>query len=267
MTSEEKQSLALFLDTAADSFRDGYRRNREQHLFTNEEKKLSASVPLPDSTPTGDSLEQIAAEIQSCTRCSLCKTRKKTVPGEGVQHPLVMVSGEGPGADEAASGRPFVGPAGQLLDRMLDSRGQIGLSRNTNCFIANTVKCRPPGNRDPLPEETAACAAFLERQITLLSPKIILCAGRISAHIMLKTEESMGKLRGKFFQFPIPNSQTPNSKLQIPLLATYHPSALLRNEDYKKPSWEDLQLLRSKLAELDPGYADTVRQWVKNGDA
>jgi DNA polymerase len=148
-----------------------------------------------------------------------------------------MVIGEGPGADEDAQGRPFVGRAGQLLDRMLDS---IGLSRNSSCFIANVVKCRPPENRDPLPGEITACAPFLERQIQLLRPEFILCAGRIAAQTLLKTNEPVGKLRGKFTQVSIGGAI-------IPLLATYHPSALLRNEELKRPAWEDLKLLRERL--------------------
>jgi len=150
-----------------------------------------------------------------------------------------MVIGEGPGADEDATGRPFVGRAGQLLDKMLQS---IGLSRNSNCFIANVVKCRPPGNRDPKPEELAACAHFLRRQIKLLNPKFILTAGRIAAQTLLDTGEPVGRLRGKFTDILA-------GEKAIPLLVTYHPSALLRNEDLKRPAWEDLKLLRARLGE------------------
>jgi DNA polymerase len=148
-----------------------------------------------------------------------------------------MVIGEGPGADEDVSGRPFVGRAGQLLDKMLAS---IGLSRENNCFIANVIKCRPPENRDPQPDETVACASFLARQIQLLQPRFILCAGRIAAHTLLNTSEPIGKLRGKFINFQAGGRE-------IPFLVTYHPSALLRNEDFKRPAWEDLKLLRSAL--------------------
>jgi DNA polymerase len=154
-----------------------------------------------------------------------------------VSQPLVMVIGEGPGADEDEQGRPFVGRAGKLLDQMLDA---INLSRNKNCFIANVIKCRPPNNRDPLPEETAACAHFLEQQINLLKPKFILIAGRVAAQSLLKTIEPIGKLRGKFTKFEAESGP-------IPLLVTYHPAALLRNEDYKRPAWEDLKLLRERL--------------------
>jgi DNA polymerase len=163
----------------------------------------------------------------------------------------VLVIGEGPGADEDRLGRPFVGNAGQLLDRML---GSVGLSREKNCFIANTVKCRPPGNRDPLPEEIAPCSRFLARQIRLLNPKLILCVGRVSAQALLKTNASIGSLRGSFTPYQVDDTQETGG-FTIPLLATYHPSALLRDESYKRPAWEDLKLLKQRLMELDAGYA------------
>ncbi|GHV75471.1 hypothetical protein AGMMS49942_02920 [Spirochaetia bacterium] len=217
------QSLARLLDTAEDYLRDGYRR---------------PTVP--------DSLFAVAAEVLRCTSCPLHSGRTQAVPGEGAPHPLVLVIGEGPGADEDRLGRPFVGKAGQLLDRMLAS---VGLSREKNCFIANMVKCRPPGNRDPLPEEMAPCSRFLTRQIRLLNPKLILCVGRISAQALLKTGASIGSLRGNFTSYQVDDTLT------IPLLATYHPSALLRDESYKRPAWEDLKLLKQRLMELDPDYA------------
>jgi DNA polymerase len=186
------------------------------------------------AVPTGDSLEAIAAEVLACSRCRLADTRKKAVPGQGVDAPLVMVIGEGPGAEEDAQGRPFVGPAGKLLDKMLAS---VGLDRDRNCFIANVVKCRPPGNRDPEPDERAACGAYLRRQIALLRPKAILCVGRVAAQALLGTTETIGRLRGRWMRFE-----------NLPLLATYHPSALLRDESLKRPAWEDLKLLREFLA-------------------
>jgi DNA polymerase len=124
--------------------------------------------------------------------------------------------------------------------------GAINLSRNTNCFIANVVKCRPPNNRDPYPEETIACAHFLERQITLLKPKFILIVGRIAMQSLLKTTEAIGKKRGKITELTI-------GDVTYPLLITYHPSAILRNIELKRPAWEDLKLLRSKLDELAGG--------------
>jgi DNA polymerase len=151
------------------------------------------------------------------------------------------VVGEGPGADEDLSGRPFVGKAGQLLDKMLAA---IGLYREKNCFIANVVKCRPPDNREPLPEEAAACLPFLTRQISILKPRVILCAGRTASQTLLETDAPLGSLRGHFTEYK-----------GIPLLPTYHPSALLRDESKKRPAWEDLKVLREKLSELDTNYA------------
>ena len=233
MTANEKLDTACFLDLAGDFLTSGYQSARQDYHFDDDAPQKTGNAEA------GDSLEQIAAEIRACRACPLWETRTNAAPGEGAQQPLLLVIGEGPGADEDAAGRPFVGRAGQLLDRMIDS---IGFSRNSNCFIANVVKCRPPDNRDPLPEETNACASFLERQINLLKPKYILCVGRIAAQTLLKTAEPIGKLRGEFKEFSIGGAL-------IPFLATYHPSALLRNEELKRPAWEDLKLLRAKMQE------------------
>jgi len=258
MTADEKLKTAVFLDLAGDFISSGYRGAEREYLFTDDPSVSAVKVETAregvatraartspatgeakrgeDST-TGDSLEKIAAEIKACNACSLCSTRTNAAPGEGVSEPIVMVIGEGPGAEEDAQGRPFVGRAGQLLDKMLAA---INLSRNSNCFIANVVKCRPPENRDPYPEETAACAHFLERQIVLLKPKFILIAGRVAGKTLLNTTEPVARLRGKFTELTVRD-------MKIPLLVTYHPAALLRNEEYKRPAWEDLKLLRSKI--------------------
>lgn len=193
----------------------------------------SAVVSGSQSSASPLTIESISSKIQKCTHCQLARTRTNVVPGEGVPHPDVLVIGEGPGYDEDMQGRPFVGKAGILLDKMLAA---INLSRNTNCFIANIVKCRPPQNRDPFPEEEEACFSFLEAQIKVLKPKMILCMGRISGQKMLNTQEPVGKLRGNFFEYN-----------GIPLMITYHPSALLRNQDLKRPAWEDLKKFRQKL--------------------
>ena len=236
MTADEKLKTARFIDLAADSLLSGYRSPAKDYQFCDDETQPTGTVKKENS------LVQIAADISSCKNCSLCETRKNAVPGEGAPQPLVMVIGEGPGADEDATGRPFVGKAGQLLDRMLDS---IGLNRDKNCFIANVIKCRPPNNRDPLPEETAACAQFLFRQIKLLQPKIILCVGRICAQFLLKTTEPLNAMRGKDLKLATEDAI-------IPILVTYHPSALLRNEELKRPAWEDLKLLRARLEHAQP---------------
>lgn len=187
----------------------------------------------PLESPPGDSLEAIDAEVAACKACRLCEKRSKAVPGTGSASPLVMVIGEGPGADEDAQGLPFVGAAGKLLDKMLKA---IELSRDSNAYIANVVKCRPPMNRDPAPDEQAACSRFLIRQIALLRPRFILSLGRISSHALLSVNEPMTRLRGRFYDFR-----------GIPLLASYHPSALLRDEGLKRPAWEDLKLLRERI--------------------
>jgi len=273
MTASEKQKIAVFMDTAQDFFTSGYRTYSEasatmqkKYYFMDDDapavkpdqsdgfpvnvndsakSAYTGGRPVEQRRSNGsdDSLEKIAAEVKACNNCSLGGLRTNAAPGEGVTQPLVLVIGEGPGAEEDAQGRPFAGKAGQLLDKMLSS---IELSRNTNCFIANVIKCRPPGNRDPYPEETSACAHFLERQIIQLKPKFILIAGRIAAQTLLKTTEPIGRLRGRFKELTI-------ADMTIPLIITYHPAALLRNEDLKRPAWEDLKLLRIKIEEISGG--------------
>lgn len=186
------------------------------------------------------SIASISEKIAQCNRCILCKTRKNVVPGTGIEKPLVLVIGEGPGAEEDNQGLPFVGAAGQLLDKMLSA---ISLSRKQNCYIANVVKCRPPQNRDPSQEEICACYSFLEAQINILKPKMILLMGRIAAQTVLKSNSGINTLRGRF--------STING---IPVMATYHPSALLRNVELKAPAWADLKTFRLKLLELSPDY-------------
>ena len=186
-------------------------------------------------------LSSVAQKIVSCTRCQLCRRRTNAVPGMGVERPAVLVVGEGPGAEEDMQGLPFVGPAGKLLDKMLAA---ICLGRDQNCYIANIVKCRPPDNRTPLQDEADACIPFLEAQIHLLKPQMILAAGRTAGQNLLKTDASLSRLHGQFFDYS-----------GIPLMVTYHPSALLRDESLKLPAWNDLKAFRAKLEEINPGYA------------
>ena len=215
-----------------------------------ETAKISSVSPAPAKNAL--SIEDITSKILRCTHCQLARTRTNVVPGEGVPHPDVLVIGEGPCYDEDMQGRPFVGKAGMLLDKMLVA---INLDRRTNCFIANVVKCRPPQNRDPFPEEQAACFSFLEAQIRILSPKMILCMGRISAQKLLNTEEGVGRLRGNFFEYN-----------GIPLMVTYHPSALLRNQDLKRPAWEDLKKFRTRLDELTGGSFSANGNHITGGN-
>jgi DNA polymerase len=173
--------------------------------------------------------EGLRAAVKACERCKLCPTRTQTVFGVGVEDASLMVVGEGPGADEDAQGEPFVGRAGKLLDEMLKS---IGRSRKDNVFIANVVKCRPPGNRDPEPDEAEACRPFLERQIELVKPKIIVALGRIAAQRLLQTDEPLSKLRGPIHHY---------GPQKTPLFITYHPAYLLRSPREKAKSWDDLK--------------------------
>lgn len=200
--------------------------------------------PLPKQFQTTfNSMQEVYAAVARCSACALARTRTNTVTGEGPEELSrltnsveVMVIGEGPGAEEDRQGRPFVGRAGVLLDKMLEA---IQLSRKTNCYITNIVKCRPPQNRDPAPEERSACSDFLHAQIKLIKPKMILVMGRIACQHLLQTANGIGKLHGQFFDYH-----------GIPLMPTYHPSALLRDERLKRPAWEDLKRFRARLPEL-----------------
>jgi len=172
--------------------------------------------------------EMLRQRVASCRDCPLHETRTQTVFGVGPGQADLMIIGEAPGADEDRQGLPFVGRAGQLLNAMLLA---IGLRRE-QVFIANVLKCRPPGNRDPRPEEIAHCDPFLRRQIELLAPKAILSVGRISAQHLLGSSEPVGRLRGRVHSF---------GSCHIPLVVTYHPAYLLRSPEQKARAWQDLQ--------------------------
>ena len=173
----------------------------------------------------------LQAHVSACERCGLCRTRRQTVFGVGDAQAPWMVVGEAPGEQEDRQGEPFVGPAGQLLDRMLAA---IGLQRGSGVFITNTVKCRPPQNRNPQPEELSACAPVLNRQIELVRPRIVLAMGRFAAQQLLATEQAIGRLRGQVHRLP--------SHPQVPVVVTYHPAYLLRNPADKGKAWADLCL-------------------------
>lgn len=182
-----------------------------------------------------DSLESFHQAICECQKCPLGKTRNKFVFGVGNPNAGVLFVGEAPGADEDRLGEPFVGRAGQLLNAMLAA---LGLTRE-QVYIANTIKCRPPSNRDPLPAESACCWPYLARQIALLQPRLILAIGRIAAQTLLQTEVPVGKLRGRVHRL---------QGSDIPLIVSYHPAYLLRSPREKRKSWDDLQLARRTLA-------------------
>lgn len=175
-------------------------------------------------------------QVLTCTRCELHQSRKQAVFGVGNQSTDLLVIGEAPGADEDAQGEPFVGRAGKLLNAMLLA---IGFARE-QVFIANILKCRPPNNRDPRPEEVAQCIPYLRSQIDFIKPKVILAVGRIAAQNLLQTEETIGRLRGTLHSLP---------EVNIPMVVTYHPAYLLRKPIEKRKSWQDLQLAYKALQE------------------
>jgi DNA polymerase len=184
-------------------------------------------------------LDEVAATVAACRRCPLYATAKNPVPGDGNPDADFMIVGEAPGANEDEQGKPFVGAAGQLLTKII---GAIGLERG-DVFIANVLKHRPPGNRNPLPEEVTACSPYLVRQIELVRPKVILALGTFAAQTLLETKLTIGKLRSQVHRY-----------YGVPLVVTYHPAALLRNPAWKRPTWEDVQLARRILDRaLAPG--------------
>ena len=181
-----------------------------------------------------DSLELIAREVASCTRCKeLAATRTRTVPGVGNPRPRLMFLGEAPGADEDRQGEPFVGRAGQLLTQMIENG--MGIKRQ-DVFIGNILKCRPPGNRTPTPEEAANCRCFLDRQIAELRPEFICCLGAVAAQNLLASDKAIGKMRGQLLDYR-----------GTKVVCTYHPAYLLRNPAAKKDTWADLQVLMKAM--------------------
>lgn len=180
--------------------------------------------------------ETLKQACLTCRKCPLCETRKHVVFGQGVPDAEVLFVGEGPGANEDEQGLPFVGRSGQLLDHYLEA---IDLDRNKNVFIANIVKCRPPENRDPLPEEAAACLPWLRQQFLLLRPKIIVCLGRIAAQQLIDPKLSVTREHGQFFD-----------KQGTLFMATLHPAALLRNPNNKPQAFGDFVALREKILEV-----------------
>jgi DNA polymerase len=195
----------------------------------------AAAAPEPDAA----AWEALRTQVLQCTKCPLHLTRTQGVFGVGPKRADWLVIGEAPGAEEDRRGEPFVGAAGQLLDAMLRA---IGLDRATNVYIANMLKSRPPGNRDPKPEEVAACLPYLQRQIELLRPKIMLAVGRIAAQSLLGTQAPLGRLRGEVHRFG-----------DTPLVVTYHPAYLLRTPAEKRKAWEDLKFARSVYQQLTQG--------------
>jgi len=210
------------------------REQRQQILHDMGIDVWSLQEKPDNSVPTHD-WSYLENAVENCQECGLAKTRTNTVFGVGSREAKLMVIGEAPGKDEDLQGKPFVGPAGKLLDAMLQA---VDLSRNA-VFIGNILKCRPPDNRDPEMTEIDKCFAYLEQQITLVDPRVILCVGRIAAQKLLDTGFSIGRLRGKVHQY---------GKSNIPLIVTYHPAYLLRKPTEKSKSWQDLQLTLRSLS-------------------
>jgi DNA polymerase len=194
-------------------------------------------IPEPMTYTAPSDWPGLAAAVSDCQRCKLCSTRTKTVFGVGPRNAPLLIVGEGPGADEDAQGEPFVGRAGKLLDEMLRS---IGRTRAENTYIANVVKCRPPGNRDPEADEVAACRPYLDRQIELIKPRLIVALGRIAAQRLLSTDAPLSKLRGPVYEY---------GAAKTPVMITYHPAYLLRSPGEKAKSWQDLKRVHRFLAE------------------
>lgn len=189
-----------------------------------------------------DELDLIKTKCSKCEKCSLCKSRTQTVFSAGVPNNRLMLIGEAPGFYEDKQGEPFVGKAGQLLDKILEC---VGFSRKENIYICNTIKCRPPENRDPLPEEKQACREYLDKQIEVLQPRIILLCGRVAVNSMLETSLGITKLRGKWFEGPYFSKMMP----------IFHPSYLLRNDSKEKGSpkwlmWQDIKEVRKVYDQL-----------------
>jgi DNA polymerase len=214
-----------------------------ERLSESEARPFEAAPPAPGmsrsdagsekrTVPGGeesDAFSALRTDVLGCTRCRLAESRRTVVFGEGDGSADLLVVGEAPGVEEDRSGRPFVGPAGRLLDKMLSAIG----FRREEVFICNVLKCRPPNNRDPLADEVASCRPYLRKQVELIKPKAICAFGRFAAQTLLDNEMSLSRMRGAKHDF-----------MGIPVVATYHPAALLRNTQWKRPAWEDLKLLR-----------------------
>ncbi|HEX4856763.1 MAG TPA: uracil-DNA glycosylase [Limnobacter sp.] len=186
------------------------------------------------SIGTVPSLSELHEQVKNCQACGLCDSRRQVVFADGVEHAPLMVVGEAPGADEDASGLPFVGRAGQLLDRMLKA---VGSSRKENVYIANVLKCRPPGNRNPEPAEIEQCAPHLLQQIAASQPKVLLLVGKFAIQTLLQTSKPVGEMRGRIHQVKV-------GDLEIPAVVSYHPAYLLRRPEEKAKAWDDLLLLK-----------------------
>ena len=241
MTKENLSEIADIINNTQDIIKGGWKTEHPEiqlGFFENRTvAAASAQIAREAASPgLNDSLGKIAEEVAACRACGLCNTRNKPVPGAGVINPAVMFIGEGPGGEEDKTGIPFVGRAGQYLDKWLSA---IDLDRHKDCFIGNIIKCRPPGNRDPQPDEIAACRPFLSRQLKLIKPKIIITLGRFASQVICSSTDGIGRLRGSTHSYE-----------GIPVVPTYHPSAVLRNPELRGAVWKDLKRAKDLITDI-----------------
>lgn len=240
---ELRRQLRLHLERMAEEGTWGLEAAAETVATESQDPPLEVgadpAAPRHELTPylsRRERLADIEPEALECTRCRLCETRTNVVFGVGSPRARLMFIGEGPGRDEDLRGEPFVGAAGHLLDRIIRA---MGLQRQ-EVYIANTVKCRPPRNRNPMPEELAACRSYLMRQVAAIRPEVIVLLGRVAAQAVLQTDAPLGRLRARFHDW-----------CGIPVMCTYHPAYLLRKPQDKGKTWEDIQAVMRRLS-LDP---------------
>jgi DNA polymerase len=237
----EARTVGEMIEGARGLRREGApRRAAADRSLRDEEVRASTAVLVPaERRPeAGDPAFEVGYDelrelAMGCTRCKLCEGRTQVVFSDGSPEGRLMVVGEAPGANEDRTGVPFVGAAGKLLDLLLAT---IDLSRKTSVYICNVIKCRPPGNRNPSPQEIASCAPFLRRQIEIVRPEAILAVGSFAARLLTGKDHSIGELRGAIHEYQ-----------GIPLVVTYHPAALLRNPGWTRPTWDDFQILSNLL--------------------
>lgn len=217
---------------------------------TDNSEKISVSKNNNTSSvqekPKSISISSLNQKIQSCNRCRLSGSRTNCIPGTGIDHPIVLVIADGQNSSENLQDLPFTGPQGLLLDKMLSS---ISLSTTTNCYITTLVKCRPQENRQPLSDEVSACISFLDAQISVLKPKMILIMGENAGQTIFRTNSPINSFRGKIISYN-----------GVPAISTFHPDTLLQNSQLKAGAWQDLKLLRSQLEQIMPGYENSFNR-------
>jgi uracil-DNA glycosylase family 4 len=235
MVKETNINKVVHQHLEMEQFFTGFTIKRESKMGEKQKQKDDSSI-----TKKAEELEKIAEEVRLCRQCGLGSLRTNAVPGEGNPNTRIMFVGEAPGADEDAQGRPFVGRAGQLLDKVIDA---CGLKRS-EVFIGNILKCRPPENRDPRPEEIISCLPYLQRQIEIIDPEIIVALGAHAARTLLNTNKAIGQLRGQFHEYCAGLGRPP-----IKVMVTYHTAYLLRNysPENRRRVWEDMKKVLAEL--------------------